>query len=195
MYFQFIELNQLKDCSESVERIKVRIAQQALHRVPRQLTSYMRRNNISAKPPIQTTRSNQPSTTVRYQPPEPTKGATPQRAKTLRHKAAHLMVKNEGNALRPPSLGRLVRPKSECDEDDDDIDSRLENTEAFAFMREVRSGSVSDKTQREHMKKQQVRREIQYQYVCVRQPILHLPPEGRGCHSAIGRLPSDPSSG
>uniref|UniRef100_A0A914UHH3 C2 domain-containing protein n=1 Tax=Plectus sambesii TaxID=2011161 RepID=A0A914UHH3_9BILA len=185
---EFVELNQLKDAKESVERTKFRVAQQALRQLPRQLTSYMRRNNISAKPPIQTSRGSQPSTVLQ---PESNTSSNSNRVAPLRHKNDHLPMKKDSCSLRPPLIGRLARPKSECDEDDD-ADVLWESSDDFALMRETRSGSVNNKSRPEQRKKSQGTREIQKQNVALRQPILHLPPEGRSCHSAIGRVPSDP---
>ncbi|VDK43438.1 unnamed protein product, partial [Anisakis simplex] len=54
---EFLELNSVFESTECAARNKRRIAERALHSVPWHLVSYMHKNNIAAKPPIQISRS------------------------------------------------------------------------------------------------------------------------------------------
>uniref|UniRef100_A0A915CAQ1 Copine C-terminal domain-containing protein n=1 Tax=Parascaris univalens TaxID=6257 RepID=A0A915CAQ1_PARUN len=54
---EFVDLKTVIDRDECAANNKRRIAEQALHIVPWHLVSYMHRNNIAAKPPIQVSRS------------------------------------------------------------------------------------------------------------------------------------------
>uniref|UniRef100_A0A158R5M7 Copine domain-containing protein n=1 Tax=Syphacia muris TaxID=451379 RepID=A0A158R5M7_9BILA len=54
---EFVELNAILDRDGRLSDNKSHIAEQALHLIPRQMTSFMHKKNIAAKPPIQISRS------------------------------------------------------------------------------------------------------------------------------------------
>uniref|UniRef100_A0A914V9Y5 Copine C-terminal domain-containing protein n=1 Tax=Plectus sambesii TaxID=2011161 RepID=A0A914V9Y5_9BILA len=49
---KLVELSKLKQEEDTAEQFRARISEEALHQVPPQMTSWMRRHNIAARPPI-----------------------------------------------------------------------------------------------------------------------------------------------